>query len=199
MRIFWRGNIVFFKNGANAYIINKGNITVRNGGYICLLSQATDNQGSIQASLGTIVLASGEKMTLALDDMNDISVTIDGGVKEAVFGPDGKKIDSAVKNSGTVSAKGGKVILTAKVLNNVFDYAVNNTGVIEAKNIIEHDGVIELIAEGAPIINTGRIEAGEVKIEAKDSGFINKGDVISRGIIGLKAINIDLFDTGSVI
>ena len=196
---FLTGKYNFFKTGVNTYIINNGNITVRNGGYVCLLSQAVDNQGSIQASLGTIVLASGEKMTLALDDMNDISVAIDGGVKEAVFGPDGKKIDSAVKNSGTISANGGKVILTAKVLNNVFDYAVNNTGVIEAKNVIEHDGVIELTAEGGPIINTGRIEAGEVKIEAKDSRFINKGDVISRGIIGFKALNIELFDTGSVI
>ena len=178
---FLAGKYNFFKSGVNAYIINKGNITIRNGGYVYLLSQAVDNQGSIQANLGTIVLSSGEKMTLALDDMNDISVAIAEGVKEAVFGPDGKKIVNAVKNSGTISANGGKVILTAKVLNNVFDYAVNNTGVIEAKNVIEHDGVIELTAEGAPIINTGTIKAGRVTITAPGTDVINKGTIASNG------------------
>ncbi len=196
---FLAGKYNFFKTKENAYIINQGSITVRNGGYAILLSAAVDNQFEIRADLGTVALASGEKITLALDDMNDISVVIDEGVRTEVFGPNGEKLTSAVKNSGTISANGGKVILTAKVLNNVFDYAVNNTGIIEAKNIIEHNGVIELTAEGAPVINTGRIEAGEVKIEVKDSGFINKGDIISENIIEVKAPNIDLFDIGSVI
>jgi len=64
-------------------------------------------------------------------------------------------MDSAIKNTGIISANGGKVILTAKVLNSVFDYAINNTGVIKAKSLVNHNGVVELTATGAPICNIG--------------------------------------------
>ncbi len=176
---FLSGRNNFFKAGGNAFILNRGNIIIRNGGYVCLLSQAVENRGTILANLGTVVMASGEKMTLALDDLNQISVVIDEGVKEAVFGPDGKRIDSAVKNSGTITANGGKVLLTAKVLNKVFDYAVNNTGVVEAKSLVNKNGVIELKGEGAAIVNSGTLNAGTVKVDAVNTEFINKGKIIS--------------------
>ncbi len=188
---FLNGNYNFYKvEGKNGYIINQGYIASQPGGYICLLSQAVENRGTIQAELGTVVLASGEKMTLALDDLNQISVVIAEPVKEAVFGSDGEKIDSAIKNSGTISANGGKVILTAKVLKDVFDYAINNTGIIEAKSVVNHNGVIELVATGAPIVNSGSLIAGEVKVNT-DSDFINIGNIITDG-------NQELPDGGKV-
>ncbi|MBL7131536.1 MAG: right-handed parallel beta-helix repeat-containing protein [Candidatus Omnitrophica bacterium] len=184
--------------GKGGYILNQGNLVARPGGYICLMAGAVENQGLVQADLGTAVLASGEKLTLNLDDAGSISVVIDEGVGEEIFGPDGEKIDSAIKNSGKVQANGGKVILTAKVLNNVFDYAINNSGIVEAKSLAEKDGEIVLAATGAPIINTGKIEAGDVKIEIEDSDFINEGEVITDGTNGaadagniyIEAINI---------
>jgi len=156
---FLAGKYNFFKNGENAYIINQGNISIRNGGYACLLSAGIDNQGTIQANLGTAVLASGEAITLALDDLSDISVVVDEGVKTEVFGPNNEKILNAIKNSGTISANGGKVILTAKALNKVFDYAINNTGIIEADNVINHDGVVELVAGDGHITSLGTLRA----------------------------------------
>ena len=116
---FLAGKYNFFKDGESAFLINQGNILIPNGGYVCLLSQALENRGLIQAELGTVVLAAGEKTTLALDDLNQISVVIDEAVKNRVA-------ESAIDNSGTISANGGKVLLTAKVLNDVFDYAINN-------------------------------------------------------------------------
>ncbi|MDD5692564.1 MAG: filamentous hemagglutinin N-terminal domain-containing protein, partial [Candidatus Omnitrophica bacterium] len=182
---FLRGNYNFFKNGESAFIINHGRLAASPGGFITLLSQSVNNQGIIIADLGTVVLASGEKMTLALDSLEQISVVIDDAVKAEVLGPDGQKMDSAIKNSGTIQANGGKVILTAKVLNNVFDYAVNNSGVILANNVVEHNGVVELVASGAPVINTGTIQAGQVNVNVTGAGFINKGQIITDGIQGL--------------
>ncbi len=185
---FLNGRYNFFKDGKAASILNQGNLTIRNGGYVCLLSQAVENQGTIQANLGTVVVASGEKMILALDDLGQISVVIDESAREAVFGPQGQRLDSAIKNSGIISANGGKVLLTAKVLNNVFDYAINNSGIIEAKSLVERNGVIELVAEGAPIINIGKIitdgsevlpDGGRVSIEA--------ATILHRGIISANA------------
>lgn len=182
---FLNSSYNFFKDGESSYILNQGNLIIRNGGYVCLLASAIENQGAIQANLGSVVLAAGEKMTLALDDLGQISVVIDEPVKQAIFGPDGQRLDSAIKNSGVISANGGKVLLTAKVLNDVFDYAINNSGIIEAKSLVNHNGVIELVTEGAPIINTGRIKAGTVEVRVKDSDFINTGEIITDGYEGL--------------
>ncbi|MCU0652365.1 MAG: hypothetical protein MUC39_05445 [Candidatus Omnitrophica bacterium] len=182
---FLNGKYNFYKEaGTNGYIINKGRISTNiPGGYICLLSSTIDNQYIIEANLGTIILASGEKMTLALDDSSQISVVVAEEAKDGLVGVDGKKV--AIRNSGTISADGGKVILTAKVLNNVFDYSFNNTGVIKACSLTSHNGVVRLEAEGAPAINIGKIEAGDVQVKIKDAGFINKGQIITDGFEGL--------------
>jgi len=176
---FLNGKYNFFKDGKNAFIINRGNIKFRNGGYAILLSQAVQNLGniSLEAGIGSVALAAGEAMTLNLDDAGDISVVIDEAVKSIVLGENGERITSAVKNDGTIITNGGKVILTAKVLNGVFDYAVNNTGIIEAKNIVNHNGVIEITAQGAPVINSGSLIAGKVRVEIKDAGFTNTGKI----------------------
>ncbi len=177
---FLSANYKFFKVGENGFIVNEGNIAVGNGGYVCLLSGAIKNEGAIVADLGTIVLASGEATTLALDDLNDISVVIDEAVKDEVLGLNGEKMTCAIENSGTIQANGGKVILTAKVLDKVFDYAVNNSGVIQAKATVDANGVIEFVAEGAPVYNIGKVEAAEVTITT-DSEFINKDEIIANG------------------
>ncbi|MFH1442222.1 MAG: filamentous hemagglutinin N-terminal domain-containing protein, partial [Candidatus Omnitrophota bacterium] len=179
---FLNGNYKFFNNGGNGYILNQGNIIVKNGGYVALLSQAVENQGLIQADLGSVALASGDKMTLALDDLNQISVVIDEAVKAPVIGPDGK-ITDAIKNSGSILANGGKVILTAEVLNNVFDYAINNTGIIQANTLVSKNGEIELTASGAPIINSGTLTANKISISDPDSGFYNKGKITADGTV----------------
>lgn len=162
-------------------VINQGYIKVREGGRVALLGSAVVNSGTIEATLGSVALAAGEKITLNLDSAGMISVVIDEPVKEAIYGFGGEKLDSAVQNSGKILAPGGKVILAAKVLNNVFDNAINNSGIIQAQSLVSHDGVVELVGEGAPVVNTGTIEAGEVKVAVKDADFINKGEIIARG------------------
>ncbi|MGE5280134.1 MAG: filamentous hemagglutinin N-terminal domain-containing protein, partial [Deltaproteobacteria bacterium] len=178
-RDFLNGNYVFSKNGASASLTNQGALTVRNGGYVCLLGQTVANAGEIgvEAGVGSIALAAGEKMTLNLDDAGDISVVIDAAVRDEVFA-EGK---DAVANSGTLRVEGGKVLLTAKVLGDVFDHAVNNAGVIEAGNLIDHDGIIELTAEGAPVVNSGAIGAGAVTVEAPGTSVTNTGKISADG------------------
>ena len=182
---FLKGNYNFFKNGGSSYIINQGRLAASPGGYIALLSQAVNNHGVIVANLGTVTLAAGNKMTLALDSKGQISVVIDDAVKGNVLGPNGQKMNSAIENSGTIQANGGKVLLTSKVLNDVFDYAVNNSGVVQATSFKNNNGVVEIAASGAPVINIGMIQAGQININLLDSIFINEGQIISRYTPGL--------------
>lgn len=155
---FLNGNYFFFKNGGNSYIINQGRLAASPGGFIALLSQAVQNQGVIIADLGSVALASGSKMTLALDSQAQISVVVYDSVSSEVVGIDGKKIANAVNNSGTIQANGGKVLLTAKVLNDIFNYAVNNTGVVKANALQNRNGVIELTSNGN-IQSTGSLQS----------------------------------------
>ncbi|MDD4938792.1 MAG: filamentous hemagglutinin N-terminal domain-containing protein [Candidatus Omnitrophica bacterium] len=190
---FLAGKNIFEKNGSAAYILNQGNISA--GGYVALLAQAVENKGVIIAGTGSVALAAGEKMTLSLDDLNQISVVIDEAVKSVVIDANGNRIDSAVKNGGTIIANGGKVILTAKILNDVFDYAVNNTGVIKATTIVERDGAIELAADSASAINTGSLEAGFVNIQVKT--LIQGGLIAADKLITVHADEIISFMTGN--
>ncbi len=194
---FLAGNYQFTQNGSGAYIVNQGQINIINGGYAVLLSNAISNVGSIVANLGKIVLAAGEKITVGLDDANDIAVTIDEAVKDKIFGPDGQVMKGAIDNNGVITADGGKVVLTAKTLNNVFDYAVNNAGVIEAKSLVSRNGVIELLGDGGSVIaSSGSLlstkageahaEGGQVILKSTKNAIVYSGATIdvSGGLIG---------------
>ena len=135
---FADGSYVFNKMpGSNGYIINKGQITAKDHGYVTMLSQAIRNEGGITANLGKVVLASGEKMTVAMDSFGMISVAIDEAVTGTVIDADGNVFEDAVLNAGEISADGGTVILTASVLENIFQKAVNNEGLIKANSLVE--------------------------------------------------------------
>jgi hypothetical protein len=191
----------FSKEGNSSFIYNAGKIAAQPGGYVALLSQAINNSGtisvsSLNASIGKVVLAVGERMTVALDDKSQISVVVDEKLQDTlkIIGPDGEVIDSAIKNSGKILAEGGKIVLTAKVLNKIFDYAVNNTGVIQATSLVNNNGVIELIAEGpSPVLNTGTIKAGYIKVSVTGSDFINRGSLYAVSANGIAASgNMDI-------
>ena len=185
----------FYRGGDSSFIYNAGRIAARPGGYVALLSQAINNSGtisvsSLNANIGKVVLAVGERMTVSLDDKSQISVVVDEKLQDTlkIIGPDGKVIDSAIKNSGTILAEGGKVILTAKILNKIFDYAVNNTGVIQATNLVNNNGVVELVTDGpSPVLNAGTIEASYIKVSVTGSDFINRGSFYAKSISGVAA------------
>jgi filamentous hemagglutinin family protein len=175
---FLNGNYTFKNNKGHSYITNQGNLAAQPGGYIALLSQSSNNEGIILADSGTIALAAGDKMTLGLDSQNQISVVVDDAVQSQVTGPDGWPIKNAVSNSGIIQANGGKVVLTAKVMNNIFDYAINNSGIVEANAIQNNGGKVQLFSSGAPTLNTGTIKANQVDLTS-DSDIYSLGDLES--------------------
>ncbi len=188
-RNFLNGRYIFKQKGKSTWIINQGNIHIANGGYVLLLSNAVNNSGVIQATLGHVLLATGEKMTVALDDNNDISVVINDAVSHDVFGPDGQKITQSIINTGKILAEGGMILLDAKVLNGIFDYAINNAGVIQANSLREHNGIIELIADGSTIIaSSGSVTSAKAKGKNGQGGKVvfnntNGNTLIEKGAV----------------
>ncbi len=162
---FLAGRYTFYGQGGT--VANQGYISSP-GGYVSLLGNSVRNEGVIEANLGSVALAAGERITLELDPEGLISVVVDESTTENLEGA-----DSAVENTGTIEAEGGRVVLTAKALGGVFDKAVNNEGIIEAKSLVDNKGEVILIAEGENSVtaNTGTIDVSADE-EGADGGFV---------------------------
>ena len=174
--------------GSGGSVINRGYISSP-GGYVALLGNSVENSGTIVASLGSVALASGKAVTLSLDPQGLISVAVDEATSQNLEGK-----DSAVKNTGTISAEGGRVILTTKALEGVFDKAVNNEGIIEAKSLVDKTGEVKLIAEGDNSLtsNIGAIDVSAKEVGA-DGGFVEiSGPLVNvGGLIKLDGLGSD--------
>lgn len=181
---FLNGKYEFTGNGGRSgFIVNQGALVASQGGFICLLGQAIDNRMSIQADLGTVALAVGNKITLSLENSNAISVLVDDAVREEVLGPDGSRMADAIVNTGTISAAGGTVVISAQAVNRIFDYAINNAGIIQATDLVEREGCVELVAFGSDVRNAGLIQAFETYIEVSSGSIINtpSGRIVADG------------------
>jgi filamentous hemagglutinin family protein len=89
-------------------VINEGTLTAGPGGSVTLLGGRVSNSGSIVADFGTVNLASGRAATLDL--AGDGLLRLEVG-SELISNSDGSA--SALENSGSVQANGGRVLLTA--------------------------------------------------------------------------------------
>ncbi len=135
---------------AGAAVVNDGYIRAREGGYVVLAGDYTANAGVVEARLGRVVLASGSRMTLDMEGDGLVSFAVD----EAVLGE-----LAGVENSGELLADGGRVVMTAKVADELLGAAVNNTGLVRAHSVAEHGGEIYLTAAGGDMVNGGTLDA----------------------------------------
>jgi len=154
-----------FEGSSQAAVINRGHIRASNGGYVALLGKTVSNDGVISATLGTVAMASGRKITLNFEGNSLIDVTIDEGTLNAL-----------VENKRAIKADGGRVILTAKAADALLSAQVNNSGIIQARSMSAlkgghggsgaqgvRIGTIKLSASGGSVSSTGRIDASARK------------------------------------
>ena len=173
-----------FSGSSTASVVNQGAIRASNGGYVALLGRTVTNEGSISARLGSIALASGEKITLNLGADAPFDVTVDKGTLNAL-----------VENKGVIKANGGNVVLTAKAADAVLSAQVNNSGVISARTIADltggapKAGKIKLLAIGGTTRVAGKLDASARK--GGNGGVIetsgNKVVVASNAVITTKS------------
>ena len=128
---------------------------------LALLAPEVRNEGVMTASLGTALLAAGNKVTLNLDNGSLLGYSIDQGAVKAL-----------VENKHLIKADGGQVLLTAKALDALTTGTVNNTGFIEAQTVENKSGRIVLLGD----MKTGTVNvAGTLDASAPnggDGGFI---------------------------
>lgn len=173
---FMQGRYVFAKgSGApDANVTNSGQITADQ--FVVLMGDRVANEGLVQARLGTVALAAGEKVSLQLDATGLISFAVDEATAAAHAG---------VENTGEIIANGGRVLMTAKVANDLVATAVNNAGLVRAVGVDEDGGSIFLRGSGGKVVNSGTLDAGGVNggrvlvTSATDDVEITAGAVVS--------------------
>ena len=79
-------------SGSTATVVNRGSITVADGGLAALVAPGVENSGSIVANLGTVTLASGNAFTIDLFGDGLVSMTVGSEVLSQAIGPDGQPL-----------------------------------------------------------------------------------------------------------
>jgi filamentous hemagglutinin family protein len=164
-----------FAGAGNGTILNQGSINA-DGGYVALLGANVSNEGIISAKLGTVALAAGNAITLDVAGDGLLNVTVNRGA-----------VNALVQNGGLIQADGGQVLLTAQAAGSLLQNAVNNTGVIQARTIENHNGTIKLL---------GDMQSGTVNVGGTlDASAPNGGN---GGFIETSAAHVKLADNAIV-
>jgi filamentous hemagglutinin family protein len=165
---FRAGHYDFSKPSANsnASVVNQGTIRTASGGSIILSAPEVSNQGLIEANLGTITLGGASAFSVDLVGDNLIRYEITTPVLTAPTDANGTPAAALVSNSGTLSAAGGKVMMTASAAKGVQDDVINNTGIIQATSVSSHDGEVDFDAGPNGTVDIG----GTVDVSGKGTG-----------------------------
>ena len=145
-----------FSGSGSGAVVNEGAITTSTGGSVALLGNYVRNTGTISARLGTVALGAGSAATLAFSDTHLVAMQIDQSV-----------LNSEASNGGLIRADGGQVVMTAGAQRALLASVVNNTGVIEARTLQNHEGTIILLGG----MNAGALnDSGTLDASAPDGG-----------------------------
>lgn len=128
------GNTHSFSGDGAGSVVNRGTITTASGGYAALLGNTVSNQGTISAQLGTVALGAGSAATLTFSDNTLVNLQVDQSLLNAL-----------ADNGGLLNADGGMVLMNAGAKNALLASVVNNSGIIEARTVENHAGVITLL------------------------------------------------------
>ncbi|MBI5873571.1 MAG: filamentous hemagglutinin N-terminal domain-containing protein [Candidatus Omnitrophica bacterium] len=182
---FLAGNYIF-EHSANspfAQVSNEGSITADN---VALIGSSANNSGVIVATAGTVHLASGDKTTVSFDARGLIQVEVNEETSGNVYDLNGVSVKDAVANSGSIEA--AHVVMTTQTASDIFESAVNTTGVVRATGFVQEGGTIRITAN-KDIKVSGTLEAqnnGTITVESTQG---NVAVPLSLTLIGTTALN----------
>ncbi|MGB3242850.1 MAG: filamentous hemagglutinin N-terminal domain-containing protein, partial [Candidatus Omnitrophota bacterium] len=181
---FVDGNHLFkklSKEEVDMLLLNEGTIKIQEGGFGVLIAGAVENKGKIIAPAGKIVLAGGDAIKLDISNKGLISVAILEEAASTILDHEGRPVTEQIKNTGSLEANGGAVILKAESVTDVFRKAINLDGYVTANRIEEKDGVIRIVADGEVNINAEvsatQINVGDPEGAVPEDVYIDGGEI----------------------
>ena len=128
-------NLRSFSGPGTGSVVNQGTLQAADGGYVALLGNHVSNQGVIRAQLGTVALGAGSAETLTFSGRQLIHLRVDQST-----------LNDLAANGQLIQADGGRVIMTAGAQDSLLASVVNNTGIVQARSVENHNGTITLLA-----------------------------------------------------
>jgi len=192
---FLAGQYIFDQaSPSHGTVVNRGQIIAAENGLVALVGSNVSNEGKIQAHVGHVILASGNKFTIDMRGDDLIHFSIDEASTGSGVNPEGKKMRTGVNNSGIIIANGGTVILSAQSARHVVDRSINMNGYIEANSVSQKNGSIilsagsqgkvriagKILASGS---HGGKIKIFGNKIKIKSTAVIDASGELSGGEI----------------
>jgi parallel beta-helix repeat protein len=164
------------ENATTGAIENNGMINVGQAGLAAFVAPTVVNNGVINAKMGTVALAAGEKATLDMygDGLFEVEV-------------DGKLADALIENKGTIAAEGGRVQMSALAAKGAVDNIINVEGVVTVASATQAGGKIVLSGGDAGVVNVaGKLDAsgtkgGDVKVTGKNILVAEAADIKADG------------------
>ena len=173
---FRSGQYQFTAGSTTGTVDNQGHLTAAPGGYLALLGPTVSNNGTMKVTSGTVLLAAGNKVSLQLNNGSLISYSIERGALHAL-----------AENNQLIQADGGRVYLSAQGADAVSKAVVNNTGIIEAQTVDNHNGVIRLLGDAT----VGQVNvAGTLDASAPHGG--------NGGTVETSAAQVTVADTAHI-
>ena len=143
---FMNGGTSFTGGNGTGSITNSGSL---NGSYVALIAPQVSNSGSINTPNGTTALVAGDRVTLDLRGDALIGLSVDAAA-----------LNANLTHSGSITAHGGQVYLSAKSANAVLPTVINSNGIIVASSISERGGKIYLDGGEQGVVRlSGQVEA----------------------------------------
>ncbi|MBW2674859.1 MAG: filamentous hemagglutinin N-terminal domain-containing protein, partial [Deltaproteobacteria bacterium] len=199
---FLSGNYLFQKMSQqqlDMLLLNEGTINITEGGYGVLIAGAVENKGIITAPASKIALAGGDAIRLDIAGGGLISVAIEMETASTIMDYQGNPITDQIKNTGTLEANGGTVILKAESVADVFEKVINLEGFVTANTVEQNGGTIRIVAEG-DVRTNAEIRATNIEIGdpsqvtpdnlMMDGGFLQAEDTISIQVANDIVVNI---------
>jgi filamentous hemagglutinin family protein len=173
---FMAGKFIFSRGGVAGSVVNQGALTAAQGGYIALLAPDVRNEGVISATIGTALLAAGDKVSISLNNGSLLSYNIEQGA-----------INALADNKLLIQADGGQVFMSAKAADALSTAVVNNTGIIEARTVQNLAGTIRLMGD----MSVGTVNVGGTL----DASALNGGN---GGFIETSAAHVKIADSARI-
>jgi len=191
---FLSGNFSF--NKVDAYsgaIVNEGTIIAAQNGLVALVAPGVVNNGMIQASLGKVILASGNAFTMSFDGNGLINFTINEATTTRGRDHNGNELADGVTNTGSLIANGGTVNVSGKAAAGVLDHVINMEGLAQAQSVYEQNGEIILSADTNTANDNVIRLAGVLDASGKATGLLGGNVTLTSKYILLdNGANIDV-------
>ena len=157
-----------FSGNSTAGVVNLGSINAAQGGYVALLGHSVSNQGSISAPGGTVALGAGSAVSLNFAGSKLLGLEVTSN-----------QVNALAENGGLIQADGGQVLLSAGARDSLLASVVNNTGIIRADSVAEHNGKIVLSGGGSGVVSvTGTLAAAGAGLGRKGGTVQVLGDKV---------------------